>query len=184
MNSEKKNIPGLLIAFSIVIITEIMFFGGIISAYIIASSKATDWPPIDQPRLPFAVSLTNMLLLLVSGFMMYLFVTNVKKKILKPLFLNVALILGLIFLVIQGTEWIKLVNFGRITSDGLYASYFYSIIALHGFHVLIGLSLLLFLKFKIKNNPLKKTNTIRAFGMFWTLVCLLWPVLYYLLYLN
>ncbi|MEZ4906272.1 MAG: cytochrome c oxidase subunit 3 [Saprospiraceae bacterium] len=80
MSEDKKNIPGIKIAFYIVVLTEIMFFAGIISAYLIAAAKATDWPPIDQPRLPLAVSVGNVLILLSSAFTMNLFSNNAAKE--------------------------------------------------------------------------------------------------------
>lgn len=183
MTNSKKNIPGILIAFSIIIITEIMFFAGIISAYLIANSKAKNWPPIGQPRLPLSVTLTNMLVLLASGYFMYRFVKHLKEQKNKNTYLYIAILLGIIFLIVQGFEWVKLINFGALNSDGLYASYFYSIIALHGFHVLVGLLLLLLFNFKFKNYFLQKIQTARAFSMFWGFVCLLWPILHFLLYI-
>ena len=86
--------------------------------------------------------------------------------------------------MIQGFEWINLVNFGIQNSTGLYASYFYTIIALHGFHVLIGISLITGLFFVLKNKGGVGDNypMISAFAMFWFFVAFLWPILYFLLY--
>ncbi len=185
MEKKKTNIPGLNIAFTIIIITEIMFFAGLVSAYIIAASKAMDWPPVDQPRLAPAISLSNMLILLLSAVVMYFFIKNSKKGIKNIALLGITILLGVIFLIIQGSEWINLINFGIQTSEGLYASYFYSIIAVHGVHVLAGLLLLVILYFKIykADNISDKLTLITSFGMFWYFVSLLWPVLYFLLYL-
>ncbi|HHH53612.1 MAG TPA: hypothetical protein ENK91_08135 [Bacteroidetes bacterium] len=184
--ATKNKIPGLNIAFTVIIITEIMFFAGLISAYIIASSKAMDWPPIDQPRLPQYLSISNVIVLLLSGFFMFQFVNKAKEGVKRINYLILAIVFGIVFLVIQGSEWIKLVNFGIQTSDGLYASYFYSIIAIHGFHVLIGLILIIMLYLKLSkiNDDIKtKLPLITSFGMFWYFVCLLWPLLYFLLYI-
>ncbi len=183
--TNKKKISGLNIAFTIIIITEIMFFAGLISAYIIASAKAMDWPPIDQPRLPQYISISNVIILLVSSLFLYFFIKNAKKGIKDLNFLLITIILGIVFLVIQGKEWINLIDFGIQTSDGLYASYFYSIIAVHGIHVVVGLILIitLYLKLKKTSDIYTKLPSITAFGMFWYFVTLLWPVLYFLLYL-
>jgi cytochrome c oxidase subunit III len=185
MNSTKKNIPGINIAFYIIIITELMFFAGLISAYTIAASKAMNWPPADQPRLPFWLTLCNMLFLLGSGLLMYIFVKKYEKGIFKKIFLALTVLLGFVFLVIQGFEWVKLVNFGIQTTNGLYASYFYTLIALHGFHVFIGLMLIISLFFHLHKQGFsqQKIPVIRAFGLFWYFVSLLWPVLYFMLYI-
>ena len=181
----RKIIPGIVIAMSIVIITEIMFFGGLISAYVIANARAVDWPPIDQPRLPQIVSISNMLILLVSGVLLYLFERKSKDGIYKKSFLLSAIFLAVVFLIIQGTEWINLVNFGMQTSTGLYASYFYSLIAIHGLHVLIGLILLFRIYSSVNKNAAFTiiSDKVKAFSIFWYFVVLLWPILYFLLYL-
>ena len=185
MSTEKNKIPGINIAFYIIIITEMMFFGGLISAYIIAASKAMDWPPVDQPRLPLWLSISNMLILLISGFFMYKFVKNANKSRYNRLFLLATIITGVVFLIIQGFEWTNLVNFGLLNTDGLYASYFYTLIAVHGFHVLAGILLIsgLFLYLNRTDHIDNKIPLIRSFGLFWYFVTILWPVLYYLLYL-
>lgn len=183
MTKTKEKIPGILIALTVVIITEIMFFTGIISAYLIAASKAQNWPPIDQPRLPLSWSLTNMIVLLASGVFMYLFVKNVRQNTKKLQFLIIAILLAVIFLVVQGSEWINLVNFGAQNSDGLYASYFYSIIGLHGVHVFIGLIFLSGLYLGSRKKTSIDVNKTRAVGYFWSFVCILWPILFYLIYM-
>ena len=183
--TERKTIPGINIAFTVIIFTEIMFFAGLVSAYIIASAKAMDWPPIDQPRLPQYLSVSNVIILLLSGLILYLFIKKAKSGQKKLNLLILTIVFGIIFLTIQGREWINLVNFGIQTSDGLYASYFYSIIAIHGIHVLAGLMLIIFLYIKLtKTVEIRaKLPMITAFGMFWYFVTLLWPVLYFLLYI-
>lgn len=183
MTQTKEKIPGILIALSVIIITEILFFSGIISAYVIAASKAQNWPPIDQPRLPLSWSLSNMVLLVASGVFMYFFVKSVQKNAKKGQFLILAIVLAIIFLVVQGTEWVNLVNFGAQNSDGLYASYFYSIIGLHGIHALIGLVFLIVLYLKSQNKTSIDVSKTRAVGYFWSFVCILWPVLFYLIYM-
>jgi heme/copper-type cytochrome/quinol oxidase subunit 3 len=186
MNKEKNKIPGINIAFYILIITEMMFFAGLVSAYIIASSKALDWPPADQPRLPLWLSIANMLLLLISSVLMFRFVRETKNNSYKKFYLLATIIMGVIFLIIQGFEWTNLVNFGLMNSTGLYASYFYTLIAVHGFHVLIGILLIsgLFIYLNRTDNILENVPVVKAFGLFWYFVALLWPVLYYLLYLK
>lgn len=183
MTQTKEKIPGILIALSVIIITEILFFSGIISAYVIAASKAQNWPPIDQPRLSLSWSLTNMLVLVASGIFMYFFVKSVKKNAKKGQLLIIAIVLAIIFLVVQGTEWVNLVNFGAQNSDGLYASYFYSIIGLHGIHVFTGLIFLIVLYLNSRHKTSIDVDKTRAVGYFWSFVCILWPVLYYLIYL-
>src|SRR5712671_6235797 len=47
--------------------TEIMFFSGLISAFIVVKAGAL-WPPPGQPRLPIKATALNTLVLFASGF--------------------------------------------------------------------------------------------------------------------
>ena len=47
------------------IVTELMFFAALISAYSIINAAAEVWPPADQPRLPVRASALNSLVLFV-----------------------------------------------------------------------------------------------------------------------
>ena len=46
---------------------EIMFFSGMVSAYLVLRSAAAVWPPPLQPRLPIAITGANTLVLLASS---------------------------------------------------------------------------------------------------------------------
>jgi cytochrome c oxidase subunit 3 len=60
--------PHGLFGMAIFVISEIMFFAGMISAFLIVKAAATSWPPLDQPRLPVEETAINTLALLASGF--------------------------------------------------------------------------------------------------------------------
>lgn len=166
-----------------VIVVELMFFGGLISAFILAQAGQVEWPPSDQPRLPFMLTFTNMLILLVSAYFMWAYIKDVKaSKTSNKLFITI--ILGLVFFLIQGYEWVRILLFGIETSHSLFSSFFYTIIGLHGFHVFIGLLILSFAYF-ILNKTEKSYNVYNValtIGIFWFFVVGLWPVLYYLIY--
>ena len=44
--------------------------------------------------------------------------------------------LGVLFLFIQGVEWTRLVHYGLGVSSGIYGATFYTLIGVHGAHVL------------------------------------------------
>ena len=51
-------------------VTEVMFFGALISAYLVIRAGLDEWPPWGQPRLPIETTAINTLVLLVSGLLM------------------------------------------------------------------------------------------------------------------
>jgi cytochrome c oxidase subunit III len=166
---------------------EAMFFAGLIGAYIVFRVGATTWPPPFQPRLPVGVTGVNTLILLASAVTMRWSLRAVRvddrKKLLRLLAYTAAL--GLIFLAIQGFEWIRLIHFGLTVSSSVYGSLFYTLVGFHGLHVLGALIWLLVVVVLAKRERFSKEHHVgvQTCGMFWTFVVGLWPVLYGLVYL-
>lgn len=182
---QKPPISGSVIAVIMVIVVEVMFFGGLISAFILARAGQIEWPPAGQPRLPFALTFGNMLILLSSAVTMWLYIKSLKNKTEKTFLLNLTIILGVIFFIIQGYEWARIIFFGIQTPHTIFGSFFYTIIGLHGFHVLIGLSILFYIWKKSKKSNLEvKYNYALTAGLFWFFVVALWPIFYSLIYLD
>ena len=61
-----SGVLGLLIF----MVTEAMFFAGLISAYVVIKAGIEEWPPWGQPRLPVVATAFNTVVLLASGFIM------------------------------------------------------------------------------------------------------------------
>ena len=183
IESNRSPVAGPVLAVIMVIIVEAMFFGGLISAFVLAAAGQVEWPPASQPRLPVSITFTNMLVLLFSAWTMWQYLKSVKKR--EPSnYLQITIILGLIFYLVQGYEWFRILLFGVQTSHSLFASFFYTLIGLHGFHVLIGLLLLIILWRYQKKGGKNLYNYSLAVGLFWFFVVALWPILYNLIYLN
>ena len=171
--------------------TEAMFFGGLISAFIVNRSENLGaWPPPWQPRLPVEITAVNTVILLISGITMFLVHREMKKqdkadvKKANNLFLT-TMATGLAFLVIQGSEWVKLVAEGLTTSTSLFSSFFYTIVGTHGLHVLVGLLYLIFigLRFVKSEDPNLRYRYVSTTSVYWYFVVGLWPILYVLVYL-
>ena len=116
---------------------EAMFFAGLIGAYIVFRVSAPIWPPPFQPRLPIGVTGFNTLILIASAVTMRLAVKAVslsdRKKLIR--LLGLTAILGVIFLAVQGYEWVRLFHFGLTLSSSVYGGLFYTLIGFHGLHV-------------------------------------------------
>lgn len=184
--ARPKLVSNSIIGIVLFIITEIMFFSGMISAYLVNRAGATQWPPGNQPRLPIEITAINTGILLLSAvFFIVLISTFRKQRRQAKLWLGLALIGGLTFVGIQGYEWIKLLGYGLTTTSSVYGAFFYALIGAHGLHALIGIVLLIYLWFGIDakvdtENAMNKINTV---GIFWFFVVAIWPALYYLVYL-
>ncbi len=102
-------LPNAVLGTLIFVGTELMLFAVMVSAFTIFRSGMNVWPPIGQPRLPFADTAINTAFLFLSGAV--LFVAH-KAYISKPERakwpLLGAIVLGAMFVVGQGMEWVAL----------------------------------------------------------------------------
>jgi heme/copper-type cytochrome/quinol oxidase subunit 3 len=184
--NQAKPVSNGVLGMVFLVITEIMFFAGLISAYLVNRAGMPIWPPHDQPRLPVEITAVNTVILGLSGvFFIFLTLGYAKKSKNYMIWLILSIAAGLTFFGIQGYEWIKLLGFGLTTTSSIYGAFFYSIIGMHGIHVLLGIVFLLYLLvtlIRTKSHE-KGLRTINAISIFWYFVILIWPILYYLVYL-
>jgi heme/copper-type cytochrome/quinol oxidase subunit 3 len=166
---------------------ETMFFAGLVGSFLVFRLANQVWPPSALPRLPVEVTGVNTLILLYSAYTMWRAnraVRHGEQQELVRMLLSTA-VLGVIFLIIQGYEWVKLIGFGLTLTSGVYGATFYTLIGCHGIHVLGAvlwlLSVLLQAR-KYRYSPTRYAG-VALCGMYWYYVVALWPVLYGLVYL-
>ena len=94
-------------------------------------------------------------------------------------------ILGSIFLVVQGTEWVRLVHYGLTLSSGVYGSIFYVLIGCHALHVFSAILWLLTALVRAIAGRFSASQHIgvEMCTIYWTFVVALWPILYLLVYI-
>jgi heme/copper-type cytochrome/quinol oxidase subunit 3 len=97
----------------------------------------------------------------------------------------VTAVLGTVFLVVQGVEWLRLIHFGLTVSSSIYGGLFYTLIGFHAVHVVGALIwLLIVLGLARKGRFTRQQHTgVQTCTMYWIFVVALWPVLYGLVYL-
>lgn len=183
--SDKKVVSDGILGMIFLLATEAMFFAGLISAYIVNRAGAIDWPPINQPRLPIEITAVNTVVLLGSAITMFIFSKQFKRETPSLKFLAISILLGLIFVVVQSSEWVKLIGFGLTTTSSLFGAFFYLVIGAHAIHAVAGLTILFYLYFSAKKQKSQEhiQNKIAVCSMYWYFVVGIWPVLYTLVYL-
>ena len=156
----------------LLIVTEIMYFGGLISSFWVFRYSLLEWPPPGQPRYPVSATLINTFFLLASG------VTNHLYRIRpRTVWLLLTGALGTVFLLLQGMEWVRLVAFGMTMTSSVYGAIFYLIVGSHAVHVVAGL--LWWAVASWRRSP----GALEGAGLFWYFVVFVWPVLYITVYL-
>lgn len=166
---------------------EAMFFGGLVIAFLDLRLGAAEWPPAGQPRLPVGLTAVNTVVLLASSYAMVRAMRAARAGDRVALVRRLAATwsLGALFLIVQGVEWIRLVRFGLTMASGVYGATFYTLIGMHGAHVLgavVWLAVVLALAARGRYRPGALTG-LMCCGMYWHFVVALWPILYLLVYL-
>lgn len=186
---NKKIASDGVIGMIFLLATEAMFFAGLISSYIVNRAGAKVWPPYGQPRLPVEVTALNTAILIASAVTIFLFTKKFKSNYSASgnsrKLLVISILLGGIFIIVQGTEWVILISYGLTTTSSLYGSFFYLIIGAHAIHAIAGLLILFYLYSAIKKSDSFEfsKNKITICSMYWYFVVGIWPLLYGLVYL-
>ena len=123
------------------IATEASFFGYLLFSYFYLASMAREpWPP--DGSLSLHLSAPNTLLLLASSITAQLAERSARRGNRGGVLagLSITLLLGMVFLLIQGMEYSE--QKFRPTTDA-YGSLFFTITGFHGAHVFVGLIMLL-----------------------------------------
>ncbi len=167
---------------------EMMFFVGLIGAFITFRLGSPIWPPVDQPRLPIGVTGVNTAILLFSAYSMFRALRAAREGNRQGLVsgLLTTALLGTIFLGIQGYEWARLLHFGLTLSGGVYGATFYTLVGCHGIHVIAAVIWLLVVLIRATGNRFSAEGhvAVQLCGMYWFFVVGLWPVLFALVYLS
>jgi heme/copper-type cytochrome/quinol oxidase subunit 3 len=182
---RKKVLENEVLGVCIFIVSELMFFTALISAYlVIKAATGNTWTPPADVRLPVLTTALNTGVLLASGYLTFLAgrlhgqPTAVER--MRKIY-GAAIALGLVFVTVQGYEWLKLISVGMTLASGVFASTFFLIIGAHGLHVLGAVLAMIAVYARMQKATLTEP-VFQAMRIFWYFVVGIWPVLYGLVY--
>jgi cytochrome c oxidase subunit 3 len=163
--------------------SEIMLFGSFFTVFFYLRFTHSPWPPegIIVPKEPTGI---NTAILISSSFTMHWALVSIKRNRRFGLIcgLGLTLVMGLTFLALQVHEYIHL---GFTPSTNAFASGFFSLTGLHGFHVFIGATLLTiaFTRSIRGHYSANEHIGLEVTGLYWHFVDVVWIVLYTVVYL-
>lgn len=165
------------------LVSEIMFFTGLIGSYIVLRLGSQGWP---EPSSMLNTRLLgfNTFVLLSSSLTMVLahhaIVEGRRGDCVRNLLLTA--LLGGAFLAIKGFDYVHMWHEGFTLSTSLFGSCYYLLTGFHALHVLSGIILLLVLA-KSVSGPLWQELAVRveSSGLYWHFIDMVWVVLFTIL---
>ena len=140
-----------------------------------------------QTMTPFWLPTINTALLLSSGVTLtiahHALIANQRAKTITFMWLTVAL--GLVFLFVQGYEYFHAYNDLNLKlTSGMYGSTFFMLTGFHGFHVFLGMLMLLFITLRLQKGHFtpEKHFGFEGAAWYWHFVDVVWLGLYILVY--
>lgn len=165
------------------ILSSIMLFAGVTSAYIVRQAEG-NWKIFDLPPMFYY---TTVLILLSSATMHWSFLQS-KKFNLKnqKLGLWITFLLGVAFLVGQYYGWKELVSNKVYFSGNPAESFVYVISGFHAVHIIAGLIIMLTAIIGVHSNINQSKNVFRMelSSIFWHFIDILWIYLFVFLMIN
>jgi len=184
--ASTTGIPHDKVGMWVFLCSEIMFFTGLIGAYIVLRFASPVWP---HPGSTLNIWLTalNTFILICSSVTMVKALASVRDGDIRKLklFLSMTLLFGTIFLSIQAYEYRHLLHAGFNPHASLFGSVFYTTTGFHGFHVFCGVVCMAFVTGKAflgKYTPAHHQG-VETIGLYWHFVDLVWIILFTIIYL-
>jgi cytochrome c oxidase subunit 3 len=184
-----SRIAPVIVGIFLFIGSEIMLFGSFFTVYFFdrVVNNASQWPPLSPAGIPYErpwfIALVNTCILVTSSFTMHWATISVKRGNRAGLCAGMTLtfLLGLTFLLTQVIEYHRI---GFNTGDSAFAATFFGLTGLHGFHVFVGLTILLAMtvrSFRGHFTP-EHHHGIEVGGIYWHFVDVMWIVVYVTVY--
>jgi cytochrome c oxidase subunit 3 len=181
------------------LVTEIMFFAGMFTAYVIYRALYPNAFALASHHLDILLGTINTAVLITSSLTMALAVHAAQVDRRSPLvtFLLLTMALGSTFLVIKGVEYSHKFHEGLVPGPAfrytgpdapqqqLFFSIYFAMTGLHAAHMVIGVALLAVLVVRAQRSRFGAAyhTPVELTGLYWHFVDIVWIFLFPLLYL-
>lgn len=167
--------------------TEILFFGGLFAAF--AQFHATHYEMfhLSSKQLDWRLGGFNTIVLLLSSYSMARGVDAAQhgqnRKVMW--WINITILCALIFMAVKYVEYTSKFSHDIYPWTNIYFGLYFCMTGLHGFHVIVGIGLLLWIRSLANRQRFSETyyTPVEVIGLYWHLVDLVWIYLFPLLYL-
>ncbi|MBA2315536.1 MAG: heme-copper oxidase subunit III [Chloroflexi bacterium] len=174
--------------------SEVMFFAGLFAAYFNVRANTTPWPPFREGTggeqfhleiLPLVGPAT--VLLIVSSLTCQLGVWAIRRNDRTGLVRNIAVtvVLGVVFLIMQATDYGLLYSEGVTLDAGTFGTTYYTLTGFHGAHVFAGVVMLSVVLYRGLAGQFSSRHhdAVEATSLYWHFVDVVWIALFATLYI-
>ena len=179
-------LPSWKVGFWTFIGSECLFFGTLISTYMVYKGSSVEGP---YPHEILNIPLTSVstFVLLMSSLAMVLALDGVTRgsKKLSVTWLAVVILFGCLFLGFQVYEFTHFVHEGLTIPRSVFGSSFFVLTGFHGAHVTAGVIWMTFLLVLALRGrlPPARALSVEIAGLYWHFVDIVWIVIFTLIYL-
>lgn len=179
-------IPNGKLAMWVFLASEVMFFAGLLGAFIVLRMSHPSWPG-PEGYLSVHVGTLNTLILLCSSTTIVLALAAAHRGALPTArgWLLVTILLGSSFLVIKGFEYAAKFSHHIVPHTNIFWACYFVLTGFHGLHVLGGIIFnLLVWRWSISERLWRtRAQRLELAGLYWHFVDIVWLFLFPLLYL-
>ncbi|UNK16354.1 cytochrome o ubiquinol oxidase subunit III [Paenibacillus sp. N3/727] len=172
--------------FWIYLMTDVIIFGTLFATYIVLQHN-TDGGPGAADLFQINGIIASTFILLTSSYTCGLAVLAMHKKKVKALmgWLGVTALLGAIFLSLEITEFVHLVDQGATIGTSAFLSAFFTLVGTHGIHVLFGLVWIVALIIQLSRRGITPVTTrkVNIISLFWHFLDVVWIFVFTIVYL-
>jgi cytochrome c oxidase subunit 3/cytochrome o ubiquinol oxidase subunit 3 len=166
--------------------SECLFFGSMISTYLLYRNRVLDGPtPNEVYDIPFTS--VSSFVLLMSSLTMVLALSAIQRHDERQMriWLIATALLGSTFIGGQIFEFTHFIREGLTLSTSTFGSSFYMLTGFHGAHVTIGILMLLALVMLSSMGRLEPgaSKKVEYIGLYWHFVDIVWIVIFTVVYL-
>lgn len=175
-----------MLGFWIYLMTDCVLFASLFATYAVLHGNTFGGPSSKELfDLPFV--LVETLILLTSSFTAGLAILGLRagKKSQVLGWFGMTFVLGVIFLVMEVTEFAELANEGNSWSRSGFLSAFFTLVGTHGLHIATGLFWMTVLLLQVVKKGLTDSVSRRLtmLSMFWHFLDIIWIFIFTIVYL-
>jgi cytochrome c oxidase subunit 3 len=163
------------VAMIVTLISFAMLFATLMMGFAMFRITAPVWPPAGMVRPSLLLPSLSSFCILLSSVCFIWFEKNIANKN----GLIATIVLGFGFMTIQSLLWHSLKSQGIFVSSGIFPSIIYAFTWIHAAHIVVALSLLIWLYFRVSKEVSVKSRLQTAnIGKFWHFLGIVWSIMF------